>query len=76
MDPLMNPYLASKYAQTFRQERLHDAGNFRAGQPSPTLRLVAGIASALESISHKVRRWSQPESTNEVAASRWTPSAR
>lgn len=76
MDPLMNPYIAHKYADAFRQERMHDAGDYRIGRPSMTLRLVAGFASALESISSRIRRWSQPQSTNEVAASRWTPSAR
>jgi len=72
----MNPYIASKYAEAFRQDRLHDAEYYRVGSPSQSLRLVAVVASALESISRGVRGWSQRESTNELAVSRWTPSAR
>jgi hypothetical protein len=76
MDPLMNPYLSRIHARAFQQERLRDAGYYRVGEPSKTLRFVGGLASGLESLGGRIRRWSQAGSTNEVAASRRTPSAR
>ncbi len=73
MYPFMDSTLFSFYTDAFRRERLQDAGYYRVGHPSTTLRLVGGIATVFEAFSRVIRRWSQGESNTVVAESRWTP---